>query len=146
MRRCWHVCIVKVWARGHNYGIFWEEQGKDETGRRTWMRHSIDESWSQCHSPLWADLDGDGREELIGGKRYLAHDGKDPGAFDPLVIYSYQFDPEKKSWDRREIAKGGKVGFGLDPKVVDLDEDGDLDLVCPGRSGLFWLENQRLTK
>ena len=25
--------------------------------------------------------------------------------------------------------------------VVDIDADGDLDLVCPGKSGLFWLEN-----
>jgi len=131
-----------VWARGHNYGIYWEEQGEGSGGARVWTRHLIDDSWSQCHSPLWADLDGDGREEYIGGKRYLAHDGRDEGAFDPLVVYSYEFDPESREWVRREIANGDQVGFGLDPKVVDLDNDGDLDLICPGRSGLYWLENR----
>jgi hypothetical protein len=30
----------------------------------------------------------------------------------------------------------------LDPKAVDLDADGDLDLIFPGRSGLYWYENQ----
>lgn len=133
-----------VWCEGHDYGIFWEEQLVDKAGKRTWKHHVIDKSWSQAHAPLWADLDGDGQEELIAGKRYMAHDGKDPGAYDPLVIYSYQFDPKTKSWKSRLISKGKQVGFGLDPQVVDLDKDGDLDLVCPGRSGLYWLENKRL--
>jgi hypothetical protein len=133
-----------VWCEGHDYGIFWEEQLVDKAGKRTWKHHVIDKSWSQAHAPLWADLDGDGQEELIAGKRYMAHDGKDPGAYDPLVIYSYQFDPKTKGWKSRLISKGKQVGFGLDPQVVDLDKDGDLDLVCPGRSGLYWLENKRL--
>ncbi len=24
---------------------------------------------------------------------------------------------------------------------IDLDDDGDIDLVCPGKSGLYWFEN-----
>ncbi|MCB1235486.1 MAG: VCBS repeat-containing protein [Verrucomicrobiae bacterium] len=132
-----------VLANGHDYGLFWMEQTREGEKRR-WKRQSIDDSWSQCHAPLWCDLDGDGRPELVAGKRYLAHDGRDPGAHDPLVIYRYQFDPARKAWDKHPIAENGKVGFGLDPKAADLDADGDLDLVCPGRSGLFWLENLRL--
>jgi hypothetical protein len=27
--------------------------------------------------------------------------------------------------------------------AADLDQDGDLDLVCPGKSGLYWFENLR---
>ena len=133
-----------VWCEGHDYGVFWKEQIIDEKGKRTWKHHTIDKSWSQGHSPLWADLDGDGQKELIAGKRYMAHDGKDPGAYDPLVIYSYQFDAKTKTWKTRLISKGKQAGFGLDPQAVDLDNDGDLDLVCPGRSGLYWLENKRL--
>ena len=130
-----------VWGRGHNYGVYWLEQTHNGENKRSWVRHEIDRTWSQAHSLLWADLDGDGRGELITGKRYLAHDGRDPGAFDPLVIYRYQFDTKGQQWTRDTIASGSQVGFGLDPKVADLDADGDLDLVVCGRSGLYWLEN-----
>ena len=33
------------------------------------------------------------------------------------------------------------VGWGLDGKAVDIDQDGDLDLLCPGRSVLCLLVN-----
>ena len=130
-----------LWARGHNYGVYWMEQTRNDVGVRVWKRHEIDRTWSQGHSLLWADLDGDGRGELIIGKRYLAHDGKDPGATDPMVVYRYQYDPKIKKWARHTIASGGRVGLGLDPKVADLDDDGDLDIIASGRSGLYWLEN-----
>ena len=71
----------------------------------------------------------------------MAHDGKDPGATDPMVVYRYQYDPKARKWTRHTIASGGRVGLGLDPKVADLDDDGDLDIIASGRSGLYWLEN-----
>ena len=33
------------------------------------------------------------------------------------------------------------MGAGMQISVVDIDADGDLDLVCPGKSGLFLVEN-----
>lgn len=129
-----------VWGRGHNIGMYWLEQ-RNEGGSRQWRRQVIDTSWSQAHSLLLADLDNDGHDELIAGKRYLGHDGKDPGEYDPLIIYSYRFDPKARSWQRALIHAGNQVGFGLDPKAIDFDQDGDVDLICPGRSGLYWLEN-----
>jgi len=30
--------------------------------------------------------------------------------------------------------------------VADIDQDGDMDLVTPGKSGLYWFENLRLSK
>lgn len=130
-----------VWGRGHRTGLFWLEQVAEGAGR-AWRRHEIDTSWSQAHTLLLADLDGDGADELIAGKRYLGHDGKDPGEYDPLVIYAYKYDPAGKRWDRTALSEGGRVGFDLDPKAVDLDGDGDIDILAPGRSGLYWIENR----
>lgn len=129
-----------VWARGHHTGVYWTEQRRRPHDTR-WIRHAIDTSWSQGHSLLLADLDNDGREELIAGKRYMGHEGRDPGEYDPLVIYWYDFDPERRTWNRGPISCGGSAGVGLDPKAVDLDGDGDVDVVVSGRSGLYWFEN-----
>lgn len=131
-----------VWCSAHGFGAYWLEQTVSEVGVRDWHRHAIDTGWSQGHSPLWADMDGDGRNELITGKRYMAHGGSDPGAYDPIAIYRYQYRPDSGSWDRWTIAEPGeRVGLGLDPKIADIDGDGDLDLLASGRSGLYWMEN-----
>lgn len=129
-----------IWALGHDYGVYWLEQ-KQENGRRVWQKHLIDDSWSQGHSPLWVDLDQNGRKEFINGKRYWAHEGRDPGARDPLTIYRYEYDPATHKFERYTIQSNGPAGIGLDPKAVDLDGDGDTDLILPGRSGLYWYEN-----
>lgn len=132
-----------VWGRGHRFGLYWMEQATNGSKNRQWVRHAIDTSWSQAHSLLWADLNGDGQAELIAGSRFMGHDGKDPGEYNPQIICLYQFLPESRTWKRQTIWSGDSVGFGLDPKVTDLDADGDLDLICPGRSGLYVLENLR---
>jgi HEAT repeat protein len=132
-----------IWGLGHDYGIYWLEQ-KSADGGRTWEKHLIDKSWSQPHFMVMADLDNDGQAELVTGKRYHAHNGHDPGGNDPVCIYYYKFDASTKDWTRHTIHEGGRVGFGINTAVVDIDGDGDLDVVAPGKSGLYLLEN--LTK
>lgn len=129
-----------IWSMGHDYGTYWMEQD-NSGGKRTWHRHLIDSTWSQGHSPLWIDLDQDGVKEFVNGKRFWSHEGKDPGARDPLVIYRYEYDKQKKAFNRYTIQENGPAGVGLDPKAADLDADGDIDLIFPGRSGLYWYEN-----
>ncbi|HEX5105396.1 MAG TPA: FG-GAP-like repeat-containing protein, partial [Pirellulaceae bacterium] len=149
-----------VYGRGHNYGLYWVEQashagatagsagatagssgataGSPSSGPRNWTRHAIDTSWAQAHSLLLVDLDGDKRLEVVAGKRYMGHEGKDPGEYDRIEHYAYTFDPHSRSFQRRLIAQDC-AGFGLDPKAVDIDGDGDLDLVAADRNGLSLL-------
>lgn len=133
-----------VYGRGHNIGLYWVEQKQSADGQRTWTEHAIDTSISEAHSLLWADVDGDGRQDLIAGKRYMGHDGKDPGEYDPLVVAWYRFMRETHTWRRSWISWGGPAGFDLDPKAADIDGDGDVDIVGAARSGLFLFENQRV--
>jgi hypothetical protein len=134
-----------VTSLGHDYGIFWMEQKLGAGGKRTWTKHMIDEVWSQAHAMTLADLNGDGRNELVAGKRFWSHD-TDPGANQPLGLYWYeQLDTARGiQWKRHIIDYSTRTGGGIQIPVVDIDGDGDLDIIVAGRSGLFLFEN--LTK
>jgi len=130
-------------SAAHNYGIFWYEQKKTPSGERTWEKHLIDESWSQAHAVTIVDLNGDGRPELLTGKRYMAHNGHDPGEREPLGIYWYEMIKVRDhlEWVRHIIDYSTRAGGGMQIPVVDIDGDGDLDFVVAGKSGLFLFEN-----
>jgi len=134
------------WGMGHNYGVLWLEQGKSADGKRAWKRHLIDKSWSQPHAIILADLDGDGSPEAVTGKRYHAHNGHDPGGNEPLIVCYYKWSAEKKGFVKHVIDQGTKAGFGLYQTLTDIDGDGDIDIVAPGKSGLYLFENLRLKK
>ncbi len=133
-------------SNAHDYGIFWMEQRPDHT----WVKHMIDESWSQAHALTLVDLNGDGRKELLTGKRFMAHDGHDPGEREPLGIYWYEYhkaqDGKSVVWSRHIIEYGSRAGGGMQIPVADMDGDGDLDFAVGGKSGLFLFENVTQTQ
>jgi dienelactone hydrolase len=130
-----------VWGRGHQVGLYWLEQSRNDRGERSWQSHVIDTGLSQAHSVELADLNVDGVPEIITGSRYMGHDGKDQGEYNPRTVCSYEFLPERHTWKKTVISQRPDVGFDLDPEIADLDGDGDPDVLCSGRSGLFLLEN-----
>lgn len=135
-----------VWGIGHNYGLYWLEQELNATGQRCWAKHEIDKSWSQAHVVLLADLDDDYVPEVVSGKRYYAHNGRDPGENEPRCLYYYRFNPGTRGWTRHVIHEGGPAGTGTATELRDIDGDGDPDLLAPGKSGLFLFENLGIRK
>ena len=133
-----------VFGRGHNVGLYWWEQlAPAADGTTRWQQHVIDETWSQAHCLQFADLDGDGVDELIAGKCVWAHDGGDPGAAEPPVAYYYTWDRAKLAFTRHTIAAPGE-GIGLNRQfaVADLNGDGRPDLVAPTKVGLWVCFNE----
>ncbi len=130
-----------VWGRGHQCGLYWLEQ-KNGGKKRSWQQHTIDSELTQVHSLLLADFDGDGKRDIIAGRRYLGHDGKDIGEHDPMRIDGYHFQQESRSFRRFPISRHPRAATGLDPKAIDIDSDGDQDLVVADRSGLYLIRNR----
>jgi len=132
-----------VTSMAHDYGVFWMKQGQKGDGSRTWEKKMIDDAWSQAHAMTMTDLTGNGRLELITGKRLFAHNGHDPGGREPVGLYWYESVIVKKKleWARHVIQYGGRAGTGMQIPVTDIDNDGDPDFVVAGKGGLFLFEN-----
>jgi hypothetical protein len=130
-------------SSAHKYGIFWYQQSIDQNGKRQFKQHIIDQSWSQAHNLQLADLDADGDLDLITGKRFYAHNGKDPGAEEPLGVYWYELTKNQhRPFKKHTLTYAQKIGAGMSNQVVDLDNDGDLDIVVTGKyGGPFWFES-----
>jgi hypothetical protein len=132
-------------SMAHNYGVFWMERAQGST----WTKRVIDDSWSQPHALTLVDLNGDGRMDIVTGKRYMAHNGRDPGEREPLGIYWYEYLPpsagtRQVEWVKHVVDYSTRTGAGMQIPVVDIDGDGDLDFAVGGKSGVFLFEN--LTK
>lgn len=148
----------------HGRGLYWLRQARDAAGKRTWHRQDIDPELHEAHTTRLADLDGDGGLVLVTGTRVYGHE-VEPGDTDAPMIAAYRFDRAARAWRREVIYLGepargapkeakerhalrdfprGTAGTGLQLEARDLDGDGDLDLVTPGKSGLYWFENPRL--
>ncbi|MFO0958207.1 MAG: VCBS repeat-containing protein [Isosphaeraceae bacterium] len=158
-----------IWGMGHDYGLYWVAGVRGDKGQTVWdvsKKKTIEGKVASVHVHFFADLDGDGQaDELLAGKRVYAHE-VEPGDVDASVIAYYTYDSKAKDWVRHTIYEGqpakapskkeerdaqkdfpaGTAGTGLQIHAIDIDGDGDIDLVCPGKSGLYVLENLTRSK
>ncbi len=133
-----------IYGDAHGYGLYWVQQGRDDDGNRTWTRHLIEDRGSQYHDMQLADVDGDGVVELVTGKRYHAHNGHDPGAEDPVFVRYFEIDrngdftPHTIDFGPADQASGVGIYFWAE----DVDGDGQVDIVAPGKEGLYLFLNK----
>ncbi|MET7000764.1 FG-GAP repeat domain-containing protein [Chitinophaga defluvii] len=122
-------------ASAHNYGIWWHEQVKDEQGNAKWIHHVIHKEFSQSHGLALVDVNGDGHPDLVTGKRFFAHNGHDPGEYEPAVLYWFEFVPGKTpAWIPHEIDNNS--GVGLHVVVEDINKDGRPDIITGNKKGV----------
>jgi len=134
----------------HEYGLAWLEQRIGDDGRRSFTTHWIERDFGQFHTMELGDLDGDGKEDLVTGKRLFAHHGNDISAFDPLFAFWYhvqdgQFERHLLSYNHlpwyspgdENPPPTGAVAVGMKLNIADMDEDGRNDIVIAGKAGLY---------
>ena len=131
----------------HGYGLVWYEQIK-EGQAITFKQHIIMAgksekspervSFSQLHGLLCVDIDGDGIKDLITGKTYYAHLGKDPEAEEPAVLYWFKTQRNAdKSVSFIPHLIDDNSGIGRQFSSKDLNNDGKPDLVTSNKKGVF---------
>jgi hypothetical protein len=132
----------------HGYGLAWFEQIRDG-GQITFREHVIMNrepsenhygvTFSQLHALDLVDIDGDGLNDIITGKRFWAHGpDKDPEPNAPAVLY----------WCQLVRTGNGKVEFvphlvdddsGVGTQVMAGDINGDKlpDIIVGNKKGAF---------
>lgn len=122
------LAAIEPW-HGNQVAVYTQQKA-------AWVRQVIDDTLDDGHTLLVADLNGDGRDEVIAGFR---------GKGRSVYVYSAA-DASGKRWTRQTLDDGGIAAAGC--AVADLNGDGRPDIACVGSAtaNLKWYENLGTTK
>jgi len=115
------MCAIEPW-HGNQVVVYRGEK---------WDRQVIDTSLVDGHTILTADLNRDGRDEIVAGFRGTGRS----------VYFYLADDAAGRHWTRRTLDDGGISAASC--TVADLNGDGRADIACIGMatSNLKWYEN-----
>ncbi len=132
-------------SSAHKYGIWWHKQRPATGGNPIFEKMDLfPKLVSETHAAHFQDIDGDGRPDLITGKRSGSHGRAEPGSKDPAMLY----------WFKNTKGADGLVtfvpntiddnsGVGTQFEVTDLNGDGLLDVVTSNKKGVNILMQER---
>jgi hypothetical protein len=132
----------------HKYGLSWFEQLPVVNGEPAWREHPIlsrtpgeqlqGVQFSQPHAVVLADIDGDGLQDIVTGKRYRAHGSTgDPEPTAPGVLYWFQLVRDATGARYIPHRVDDDSGVGTQFVVADLNADGKPDIVVSNKHGVF---------
>jgi hypothetical protein len=141
--------------QAHGLGLSWFEQKKAADGSRSFVEHPIMTDFStknaggvifsQLHGATYADVDGDGLQDFITGKRFWSHLDTfiDPDPQGAPVLYVYRTVRNPKAPGGAEFVPElihNRSGVGSHLSVVDLNKDGAPEIITSTKRGtfIFW--------
>jgi hypothetical protein len=135
-------------SSAHKLGIWWFEQGDVKDGSPVFTKHDLfPDLVSETHALIAADINGDGKKDLITGKRFWSHGRSEPGSDKPARLYWLEAQKgadDKIAFTPREI--DDQSGIGTQFVVADFNGDGLLDIVSANKKGVFVLEQVRKSR
>jgi hypothetical protein len=146
--------VVTAW-NCHGYGLLWWKQIRRADGAIDWERNVIlppepdlqtsDFRVSQMHALALADVNGDGRLDLVTGKRFWAHGtagDKEPSAPAVLLWFELGRAPDGAVRFTPHLIDDNS-GVGTQVTVADINRDGRPDVVVANKKGVFLHVNER---
>ena len=136
----------------HTYGLAVLFQHPSPDGNRRFEQKWAETDYGQFHTMAMGDLDGDGKPDLLTGKRLFAHHGRDISCYEPLYVFWYDFLGGKMNrhvlafnhlpkmeddLTRRNPAPNFVPAVGMKVHIKDMDADGHNDAVISGKGGLY---------
>jgi hypothetical protein len=138
--------ITSLAAHGH--GLVWYQQLPGQ-GSPKFKAHTITGAatsdnpygvkFSQIHAIDLIDIDGDGRKDIVTGKRWWAHGPQgDPEPDAPAVLYWFKLLRQKDgSVDWVPHLIDDDSGVGVQVVAADFTGDGRPDVVVANKKGIF---------